>query len=132
VIVLDASVVLELLLGTPTGEQVERRIRREGLHAPHLLSVEVINVLRRFVAARDVLPAVAEAALRDLADLPIRRWSHEPLLNDVWARRANLTAYDAVYVALAERLQAPLLTTDARLRRGAPTSARIEVVRTVR
>ena len=132
-IVLDASVVIELLLATPTGHLVEQRVRRplEQMHAPHLLSVEVAHVLRRFTRVHSLEPAAADAALTDLARLRIRRWAHEPLLDRVWQLRANLSAYDAVYVSLAERLQAPLLTTDHRMARAGMSTAEIEVVPTI-
>jgi len=132
-IVLDASVTVELLLATPTGQVVEQRVAapREQLHAPHLLAVEVAHVLRRFARARSVQPGIARAALEDLSLLRIHRWAHEPLLGRVWELRENLTAYDAIYVALAERLGAVLLTTDRRMRRAGLSRVPIEVIETV-
>ena len=129
-IVLDASATVELVLSTPTGQQVAARITEPdmSLHAPHLLSVEVAHVLRRFAAAGSVTSPEAEAALEDLQGLDIHRWEHEPLLPRVWELRDNVTAYDAVYVALAETLGAMLLTTDRRLARLGSTAATIEVV----
>jgi len=117
VIVLDASAVLELLLHTPNGTLVGERIRdpRETLHAPHLLSVEVAQVLRRYVAAGAVDAEDARAALDDLGAFDIAHYPHEPFLGRVWELRDNVTAYDAVYLALAEILGCPLLTFDARL-----------------
>jgi predicted nucleic acid-binding protein len=116
-IVLDASAVIELVLNTRNGSLVGERISDPGesLHAPHLLSVEVAEVVRRYVAADSIGAEVGEAALADLATLDIARYEHEPLLPRVWELRANLTAYDAVYLALAEVLDAPLVTFDARL-----------------
>lgn len=116
-IVLDASAVLELLLNTEGGSLVGDRISdpAESLHAPHLLSVEVIQVLRRYVAARSIGVEIAAAALEDLAALDIARYAHEPFLGRVWELRNNVTAYDAVYLALAEILDSPLLTFDSRL-----------------
>ncbi len=120
-IVLDASAVLELLLNTDGGTLVRDRIAdpAESLHAPHLLSVEVAQVLRRYVATRSIDAEIGEAALGDLDDLDILRYAHEPFLGRIWELRDNVTAYDAVYLALAEVLDAPLLTFDARLG-GAP------------
>jgi len=116
-IVLDASAVLELLLNTEGGSLVRDRIsnQAESLHAPHLLSVEVTQVLRRYVAAQSIGVEIAAAALADLAALDIARYAHEPFLGRVWELRDNVTAYDAVYLALAEILDAPLLTFDGRL-----------------
>jgi predicted nucleic acid-binding protein len=117
VIVFDASAVLELLLNTEHGVLVRYRIQdgSETLHAPHLVSVEVAQVLRRYVQATSVTSDVARTALEDLGALDIERYEHEPLLGRVWELRENLTAYDALYVALAEVLACPLLTFDERL-----------------
>jgi predicted nucleic acid-binding protein len=129
-IVLDASALVELLLGTELGRSVGARIADPalGLHTPHLADVEVTQALRRY-AREGSLPAdSAAAALAELRSLDLERHSHEPLLDRVWALRANLTAYDAVYVALAEALAAPLLTCDARLARAPGLRARVELV----
>lgn len=116
-IVVDASAILETLLRTPAAAAVEERLfqPRQTLHAPHLLDVEVAQVLRRYWAARALDAERLGAALGDLAEFPLQRYPHDFLLPRVWALRANLTAYDAVYVALAEALDAPLLTRDQAL-----------------
>lgn len=128
-IVLDASVVLEWLLGLPRAGDVEQRLldRDRSLHAPHLLSVEVTQVVRRYESHGEISADRAVAAIADLADLDIARYDHEPLLPSMWQLRGNLTAYDATYVALALALDAPLLTMDARLA-GAPHDARVELI----
>ena len=128
-IVVDASAVIEVLLRTPAAEAVEARLftRRQTLHAPHLLDVEVAQVVRRYAAAGEIGPERGRAALADLGDFPLRRYPHDFLLPRVWELRANCTAYDAVYVALAEALDAPLLTRDRRLAAAAGRFARIEV-----
>jgi predicted nucleic acid-binding protein len=128
-IVVDASAAIELLLGTPAGALVAERLfdPGESLHAPELLDLEVAQVLRRYERAKILDAARAAAALHDLADLPLERYSHRLLLPRAWELRANLTIYDAAYVALAELLDAPLLTGDATLAR-APHHARVEVV----
>jgi predicted nucleic acid-binding protein len=117
VIVVDASALLEALLRTPLGASVENRLLdpSESLHVPHLLDIEIAQVLRRFVMARDIGPERAQAALEDLQALPLWRHAHDFLLPRVWTMRDNITAYDAVYVALAEVLEATLLTHDRRL-----------------
>ena len=130
-IVLDASALLELLLGTDRGRTIAARIADPavGLHAPHLADVEVAQALRRYVREGEIEPSSAAAALEDLRALDLERHSHEPLLGWVWALRENLTAYDAVYVALAEALDSTLLTCDGRLSRAPGLSRRIELVR---
>ena len=122
---------MELLLNTPAGQAVARRIADPdlALHAPHLLDVEVAQALRRYVRDGDLDSAAAEAALGDLRALDLRRHAHEPLLGRVWTLRNNLTAYDAVYVALAEALDAALLTCDGRLTRAPGAAKRVELVR---
>jgi predicted nucleic acid-binding protein len=130
VIVLDASALVELLLGTETGRAVGARISDPGLalHAPHLADVEVAQALRRYVREGVLEASAAAAALAELRTLDLERHSHEPLLERVWALRENVTAHDAVYVALAEALDAPLLTCDARLARAPGLRARFEVL----
>lgn len=116
-LVVDASATVEMLLGTSLGSVVAERIfgPLETLHVPELLDLEVAQVLRRYERARLLDRARAEAALADLADLPFERYSHRLLLPRAWELRGHLTLYDAVYVALAELLDAPLLTGDAAL-----------------
>lgn len=117
-IVVDASALLEVLLRTRAAAAIERRLfdePRQTLHAPHLLDVEVAQVLRRYAANGEIDEQRGRAALADLADFPIRRYPHDFLLPRMWSLRSNFTAYDAVYVALAEALDARLLTRDQRL-----------------
>jgi predicted nucleic acid-binding protein len=130
VIVVDASAVLELLLRTPAAAAVERQLFAEGetLHAPHLIDVETAQVLRRYALAGDIGEERGREALKDLADLPMRRYSHEFLMPRIWELRNNLTAYDAVYVALAEALDAPLVTRDRRLAAAPALRTRVHVV----
>ena len=130
-IVLDASAVLELVLRTPLGESVARRIApsHETLHAPHLIDLEVAQVLRRLVASCGLDKEQARLALNDFLDLDICRYAHDMLLKRVWELGANIIAYDAAYVALAEVLKAPLITLDRRLGKGARHQAKIELLR---
>lgn len=115
--VIDASALVELLIGTPRGLQVAEQLEdeEESLHMPHLADVEVAHVLRRLAAAGAISDRLAEEALEDLAGLDIDRHAHDPLLERIWQLRKNVSAYDAAYVALAEVLDAPLLTCDRRL-----------------
>jgi predicted nucleic acid-binding protein len=130
VIVLDACAVVELLLRTPAGSRVEHRIyaKTELLHAPHLLDVEVAQVIIRLAAARIIAPARGAITLRYLTDMSIIRHSHSVLLERIWHLRESLTAYDAAYIALAEVLDAPLLTCDRKLAGAANHRARVELV----
>ena len=130
-IVLDASAVVELLLGTELGRSIAARIADPaiGLHAPHLVDVEVAQALRRYVQEGDLDPGTARVALEHLRLLDIERHGHEPLLDRIWTLRDNLTAYDAVYVALAEALDANLLTCDGKLARAPGVDKRVELVR---
>lgn len=129
-IVIDASVLLEALLQTPAAMAVEERLFGEGLplHAPHLIDLEVTQVLRRYEATGLVEAARCQDALDDLQNFSLRRYQHDALLPRVWELRHNLTAYDAVYVALAEALAAPLLTRDRRLANAAGHRARVDLV----
>jgi predicted nucleic acid-binding protein len=128
-IVVDASAMLEVLLGTATGALVEDRLLTggESLHAPHLLDVEVAQVLRRYTAAGELTPERGREALMDLVDFPVHRYPHDVLLPRIWELRHNVTAYDAAYVALAETLAAPLVTCDARLGAAPRHAAKVEV-----
>jgi predicted nucleic acid-binding protein len=129
-IVADASAVLELLLGGVSAQPAVTRLldEQETLHAPHLLDVEIAQVLRRYVARGAMSAARGKQALEDYLDLRITRHPTEPLLMRIWELRANVTAYDAAYVALAEALDAPLVTADARLARSSGLRARIELI----
>lgn len=129
-IVLDASAAVELVLATPLGEAVSGRVDdpQVGLHAPHLIDAEVAQALRRLTQTRAVSEVRAFEALTDFVALDVIRYPHELLLPRVWELRENVTAYDALYIALAELLEAPLLTTDVRLEGVPGVSARVDVV----
>jgi predicted nucleic acid-binding protein len=130
VIVADASAILEMLLRTDTGYAVEERLFRVGetIHAPALIDLEVAQVLRRYVARTEMTPARAKAAIGLMIAFPMQRYTHEPFLSRIWELRDNLTAYDGAYVALAEALQAPLLTCDARLAHAPGIRAFVELI----
>ena len=119
--VLDASVVVEFLTEGRHFEAASALLRAEArtLKAPHLLDAEVGHALRRVVSRGELRATAGQAALGDLAELPLLRVAHTSLLERAWALRANLTFYDGLYVALAERFDEPLITLDARLA-GAP------------
>jgi len=119
-----------LILSTPAGRSVAARIAdpEEGLHVPHLADLEIVQILRRYVREGDIDAETAAVALDDLRALDLQRHAHEPFLGRVWELRHTLTAYDAVYVALAELLDCVLLTGDARLSRAPGATCDVEVV----
>ena len=129
-IVLDASALVELLLGTQRGNWVSARIADPALalHVPHLVDVEVVQALRRYVRDGEIDRGGAASVLDDLRSLDLERHSHEPLLERAWELRENLTTYDAVYVALAEALDTTLLTCDGKLARAPGMAERVELV----
>ena len=131
-IVVDASAAIEMLLRTLTGRRVETRAFSPGesLHAPHLIDLEVAQVLRRHIAAGTIAPGRGQQALEVLRDIALLRYPHSMLLDRIWQLRDNFNAYDAAYVALAEALDAPLITCDRKM--ASPGHrARVEVIRTL-
>ncbi len=127
-VVVDASALAEYLIGTARGVAVAARLARDPVcHVPHLAIIEVSSVLRGWVRGGLLAGSRAESALIDLADFPATRWPVEPLLSRLWELRDNLSAYDAAYVALAEALEATLLTADARLARAVEAHGRCQV-----
>ena len=99
-----------------------------SLHAPHLMDIEVAHALRRLVQRKDVTAMRAEQGLADLSQLHIERHGHEPLIARIWQLRESMTAYDGAYVALAEALDAPLLTCDVKLAHAHGHRARIDLI----
>lgn len=131
-LVVDASVVVELLLRTAAADAIGGRLfgggGRDSLHAPQLIDVEVTQVLRRYVMRGELSADHGGELVALLQRLPITRHSHGPLLGRMWLLRHNLTAYDAAYVALAEVLRATMVTRDERLGAAPGLGAAIEVI----
>jgi predicted nucleic acid-binding protein len=127
VIVVDASAVVEYLVREPRNPTLVDRIVRDRSHAPHLVDVEVAQALRGFLLRGELSTARATEARRDAAEMTIARYPHAPLLARAWELRDSLSTYDAVYVALAELLQAPLVTCDSRLAGAHGHAAKVEL-----
>ncbi|MDX1624802.1 MAG: type II toxin-antitoxin system VapC family toxin [Gemmatimonadota bacterium] len=128
-IVVDASVVLDMLIRAPGVETLEERLFSERTwNAPHLVDLEVAQVLRRWTLGGRIGAGRARRALELLDDLPLHRWSHRTLLPRIWSLRENATAYDAAYLALAEGLECDLVTRDERLARVPGHRASVETI----
>jgi len=121
---------VRLLLRLPLADLAERHVfdPRQPASAPDLLNVEVLHALRRFERRRELDEARSSAAIDDLSDLPIVRYPTSALLDRAWRLRRNVTAYDAMYVALAEALDTMLVTSDGHLAAAARDHAHISVV----
>ena len=128
-IVVDASVLVVALADDGAqGSQARRRLRGQRLVAPELVDLEVASVLRRLVATGSLAEQRAVAALDDLMDLPLMRVGHRRLLHRCWRLGANLTVYDAAYVAAAEVLSVPLLPADGRMAEAPGIRCTVEVL----
>lgn len=129
-IVVDASALLEVLLRRPAANDVESWLSRpdQTIHAPHLIDVEVTQVVRRFAMHGKIDNQRGRTVLADFSLMSIERYPHDPFLFRAWELRNNLSAYDAMYIALAEVLGVPLLTCDRRLATAAGHHARVELV----
>jgi predicted nucleic acid-binding protein len=119
-IVLDASVVVELLINGALADSVRRdlAVSGESFIVPHLLDVEVASALRKLVAGQRIDSHRSKELLAGLAALPAERYSHIPLLGRIWELRHNFTAHDAAYIALAEATDSVLYTSDEKLCKG--------------
>lgn len=127
-VVVDTSAVLAALVARPQATGLVERLSSDAdLHAPHLIDVEIIHALRRLVTIRHLTEDRAADARSDYANLLIMRYPHVALADRMWALRDNLTAYDAAFVALSEKLRAPLITCDRALAGSPGHEAEIEV-----
>jgi predicted nucleic acid-binding protein len=113
--VIDASALFELLLRGLRSAAVERAVGGRQLVAPAVIDVEILSALRGLERSRSMLPSRALTAIEDLRRAPVRRFPLDPLLDRAWSFRDRLTAYEALYVALAIDLDCPLVTTDDRI-----------------
>jgi predicted nucleic acid-binding protein len=129
-IVLDASAAVSIFLNIgPEAGRIRQRIVQpdETLHVPHLFDVEVLHVLRRHSLSGDLSESRGRLALSRLSSMRLTRYPHASFVRRIWELRHNLTAYDAAYIALAEALDAPLVTVDARLAQAAGHNAAVEL-----
>lgn len=127
-IVLDASAAVELVLATPPGVAVARRLRGETVHAPAHFDVEVIGAIRRAVVRQLISDHEGLVAVADFQVLPLRRWPTQPFVQRAYQLRSTHTVADGVYVALAEGLAAPLITCDGRLAQSHGHDAEMELI----
>ena len=119
-IVLDASVVVELLMNGRLADALRRDLAgyTDAFLVPHLLDVEVVSALRKLSASQRVDSHRSEQVLSQFKALPAERYAHAPLLTRMWELRHNFSAYDAAYIALAELTDSVLYTSDEKLAKG--------------
>ena len=129
-IVIDASVLYEAIIETPYSAAIVDRIFSddETLHAPHLVDLEIVNTLRRYVLKGELSERSASQAMEDFASIPLKRHTHTGLIPRIWQLRNNLTAYDAAYIALAEMLNVPLITRDTAFASSTGHNVHVELI----
>ena len=128
-LVVDASALFEVIADTPASERVRDRLAADTDHAaPHLVDAEVLSVIQRHHRRGELDTTAAAQAVDDLRTWPGERWSHRSLLARAWELRDNLRGYDALYVALAEALDATLITLDGRLASSPALECAVEVL----
>lgn len=127
-LVVDTSAILDAIAADESAPGLVARLSTDGdLHAPHLIDIEILHALRGMAMRSEITAERAADARTDFADTALLRYPHEPLSDRIWSLRHNLTAYDAAFVALAETLDAPLITCDRRLASSSGHGAEIEL-----
>lgn len=129
-VVIDSSAVVEVLAGRSPEPELRKAVLLHNLNAPELIGIEVLSVLRRLLRHGKISQALADRTVDWIVDAPIAKLPHGALTRRVWELRGSIGAYDAAYVALAEKLDVPLLTCDAKLAKSNGHKAQIEVFRT--
>ncbi|MGH3681895.1 MAG: type II toxin-antitoxin system VapC family toxin [Natronosporangium sp.] len=128
-LVVDAGVLAVALVDDASvGRRVRDRLLGHSLYAPETIDLEVASVIRKHVLPENLSPDRAAQAIQDLAAVPLVRVSHRPLLDRIWQLHPNVTPYDAAYIAVAELLDAPLITADVRLSRAPGTRCEFDVL----
>jgi predicted nucleic acid-binding protein len=128
-LVVDASCLYEVVADTAQSEAVRQRLAADADHAaPHIVDVEVMNVIRRDHLLGRLDATAAGQAIDDLVHWPGERFGHRGLIARAWDLRHNVRGWDAVYVALAEALDATLVTVDARLAAATGPLCPVEVI----
>ena len=128
-VVVDSGALVDVLL--TNGEQpvaATGPLAGHDLVAPHLIDVEMLNATRKLLLRREISRGYAEALLRDYKRTALELFPHKTLLEKAWALRGNITPYDAMYVALAQTLEVPLITADARLARAAESHCTVNLL----
>lgn len=129
-LVVDASCLCQVVMSGPGAEELRERMAADPEHAaPHIVDVEVFGVIRREHLRGRLDRTEATQAVEDLESWPAERFGHRPLLGRAWQLRDTVRGWDAMYVALAEALDAVLLTTDLRLAAASGPTCRIETLR---
>jgi predicted nucleic acid-binding protein len=127
-LVVDTSAILDAIAAYESAPGLIARLAADGdLHAPHVIDVEILHALRGMLMREEITPERAADARTDFAETVLLRYPHEPLSDRIWELRHNLSAYDAAFVALAETLEMPLVTCDARLASSSGHNAQIEL-----
>jgi predicted nucleic acid-binding protein len=128
-LVVDASCLYEVVADTPRAEEVRERLAQDSDHAaPHVIDAEVLGVVRRDHMLGRLDATAARQAVEDLRGWPGERYGHRPLLERAWELRSVVRSWDALYVALAEAFESPLLTLDGRLGRVQGLACQVEVI----
>lgn len=125
---LTRSTLIEVVAHTERGERIQSRLNQDTSYAaPHVIDAEVLGTIRRRFLFGFLDQTAASLAVEELRDWPGERFGHRALLERAWQLRDNVRTWDAMYVALAEALQAPLLTTDERLSRVRRLACTVEI-----
>ncbi|HSU35489.1 MAG TPA: type II toxin-antitoxin system VapC family toxin [Propionibacteriaceae bacterium] len=124
-LVIDASALVDLLLGEPASERIADRIERSSLHAPAHIELELLSAFGRIGRSGQLTSAEVDLRLRAAESVPIHRHALDGLSAGAWRRRQSLRISDAFYVELADQLAVPLITTDLRLARATPRAEAI-------
>ena len=127
--VIDSSVAVEYLLGTPVGLTIADVVENNDLVAPELLDIEVLSALRGFVLRNQISSDDALDAIREISALEIERVSHQHLLLSTWHYFRNVSSYDAIYLAVAQDLNVAVITADSKLSRAPSLDVAVHDVR---